>query len=269
MDTKIEKISPERAQEYLTHNYSNRPIAKPEVRRYVRLYKSGKHELTHQGIAFDKKGRLRDGQTRLTAIVESGVTIPMMVTRGLSETAAAAVDSGRRRTDAQALSMTSGTNVSGFIAAIARELYAGGNHLGTDSKPTFPDRIELIEFYAKHADVIHQVWEAFRDNTAGAGNSYILAALVRATYHLPKKKVLRFAEVLASGYSKPGEEPIIQLRNHILVKRKQEKRTRKLRDELYAKVEQSVFNWSKGIMAPISKAKTELFPLPDDPTPSP
>ena len=189
----------------------------------------------------------------------------MLVTRGLSEEAALAIDDGRKRTDAQALSMAHGTAISGFVAAIAKEMYTGGLHFGTTAKLVTADRLELVEFYEQHAKAIQTVWEAFRDNTAGVGASYILAALARASYHISGKKLKRFAEVLASGYSKEGEEAIITLRNHILLKRRQERKTRELRDDLYAKTEQALADWSESKWTGrITKAKGELFPLATD-----
>jgi len=264
MQSKLEKISPKKADEFLSQNFCNRPISPLTVQKYVRLIKAGKFYVTHQGIAFDEQGRLRDGQHRLRAIIETRTTVSMMVSRGLTEEAALAIDDGRKRTDAQALSMAHGGPISGFVAAIAKEIFIGGLHFGTTTKPVAPDRLDLVDFYGEHAEAIQFVWEAFRDNTAGVGASYILAALVRASYHVPAKKLKRFAEVLASGYSKEGEEFIITLRNHILLKRKEPK-NRALRDDLYAKTEQAVADWhaNKGVNR-IAKAKKELFPLPSD-----
>jgi hypothetical protein len=263
--TKLEKITPAKATDYLAQNFCNRPISPPTVQKYVRLIQAGKFYVTHQGVAFDEQGRLRDGQHRLSAIAAAQTPVSMLVTRGLSEEAALAIDDGRKRTDAHALSMAHGALISGFVTAIAKEMYTGGLHLDTSTKPVTADRLEIVEFYGQHEEAIRTIVEAFRDNTAGVGAAYILAALARATYHVPAKKLKRFAEVLASGYSKEGEELIITLRNHILLKRRQEKKTRALRDELYAKTEQTLVDWveNKGT-GRIGKAKSELFPLPTD-----
>jgi hypothetical protein len=265
MQSKLEKITPKKAAEYLAQNFCNRPISPPTRQKYVRLIQTGKFYVTHQGVAFDEQGRLRDGQHRLAAVVEADTPVTMMVTRGLTEAAALAIDDGRKRTDAHALSMAHGALISGFVTAIAKEMYTGGLHLDTSTKPVTADRLEIVEFYGQHEEAIRTIVEAFRDNTAGVGAAYILAALARATYHVPAKKLKRFAEVLASGYSKEGEELIITLRNHILLKRRQEKKTRALRDELYAKTEQTLVDWveNKGT-GRIGKAKSELFPLPTD-----
>ena len=265
MQSKVEKVTPKKAEEYLSQNFCNRPISPQTVNRYVALIQSGEFHLTHQGVAFDAEGRLRDGQHRLKAITVANQPAHLMVTRGLPEKAALAIDDGRKRTDAQALSMAHGVPIRGFVAAIAKQMFTGGLHLGTTAKPVTAGRLELVGFYGEHAAAIAVVVEAFRDNSAGVGASYILAALARATYHVPAKKLQRFAEVLASGYSKEGEEVIITLRNHILLKRKNEKKNRELRDDLYAKTEQTLSDWSQGKgSGRMVKAKIELFPLPSD-----
>ena len=40
--TKLEKISPQKATEYLAKNLCNRPISPPTVQKYVRLIQTGK-----------------------------------------------------------------------------------------------------------------------------------------------------------------------------------------------------------------------------------
>ena len=71
-------VTPELAKKWLTMaNNFNRPIKQAVVDMYVRQIKSGLWRRTHQGIAFDANGILIDGQHRLMAIVNSGVTVPM------------------------------------------------------------------------------------------------------------------------------------------------------------------------------------------------
>lgn len=59
--------------------------------------------MTHQGIAFDKNGILRDGQHRLTAIVDEGRDAKMVVTFGIAPEAFSVMDTGSRRTASDVL----------------------------------------------------------------------------------------------------------------------------------------------------------------------
>jgi hypothetical protein len=76
-------INPEMAANWLEINKHNRKLRASVVQRYAEDMKSGSWQRTHQGIAFDEDGNLVDGQHRLAAIVESGVTVNIMVTTGL------------------------------------------------------------------------------------------------------------------------------------------------------------------------------------------
>lgn len=100
METKVMNITPEMAKEFLTHNIGNRPMRRENVREYAHAMLDGSWRLTHQGIAFDSNGVLIDGQNRLTAIVESGMTVPMNVTTGIerNEGELLEIDTGRKRT---------------------------------------------------------------------------------------------------------------------------------------------------------------------------
>ena len=171
LQTKRENITPKKATEYLAQNFCNRPLTPTTVQKYVGLIQTGQFYLTHQGIAFDEQGRLRDGQHRLAAIIQAAQPVTMMVTRSLTEAACLAIDDGRKRTDAQALSMAHGANITGFATGIAKEMLMGGLHFGTNAKPLAPGRLELIHFYGEHATAIVTVLAAFRDNTAGVGTS--------------------------------------------------------------------------------------------------
>jgi len=90
--TVIEVITPERASEYMRHNKANRTLRSGRVADLMRDMKSGKWRITHQGIAFDVDGNLIDGQHRLTAVILSGVTVEMMVTRGIERDAIMNID---------------------------------------------------------------------------------------------------------------------------------------------------------------------------------
>lgn len=75
---------------------------------------SGNWRYTGEGIKFGPDGTLLDGQTRLRAIVLSGVTITMPVWRGIDPDAQLVMDSGRPRSNSDALSMPARRIVSGM-----------------------------------------------------------------------------------------------------------------------------------------------------------
>lgn len=83
MKTKWMDVTPEMAQIWLQNNVANRNVSQDVVNCYTREMRNGRWLPNHQGIAFDNRGVLNDGQHRLLAIVQSGCTVRLMVTFGL------------------------------------------------------------------------------------------------------------------------------------------------------------------------------------------
>ena len=93
----VEIVTPEVAKEYLKESRGNRRIRTNTVESYKRDLLNGGFGLTHQGIAFDTKGRLVDGHHRLLAIAESGIPGELVVCRNLPDDAVNKIDRGLSR----------------------------------------------------------------------------------------------------------------------------------------------------------------------------
>lgn len=72
MQSRWMDVTPAMAEMWLQHNFNNRPVSLDTVRAYAREMKRGKWLPNHQGIAFNDRDELNDGQHRLMAIVLSG-----------------------------------------------------------------------------------------------------------------------------------------------------------------------------------------------------
>jgi hypothetical protein len=114
--TKIVTVTPSMAQEWLEKNVDNRPIRHKTVEGMAQAIRRGEWVLSHQGIAFGKSGNLVDGQHRLSAIVEAGRAVPMMVTWDVDDGAFQVTDLGLRRSVSDIMSIPLG------LAAVARVL---------------------------------------------------------------------------------------------------------------------------------------------------
>lgn len=118
METKIVRVTPAMAENWLEANTINRPLRKSVVDGFIAAYKRGEHRLTHQGIAFADTGELIDGQHRLTAIsrMPPEFSLELMVTRGMAKSAFDAIDQGLKRSHSDVLRVPQGQ------AAVARYL---------------------------------------------------------------------------------------------------------------------------------------------------
>lgn len=95
--TTTEKIGPATAKAYLANHVPNRRLRPALVKRYAAMMSTGNWRLSHQGIAFNEDGKLCDGQHRLNAIMRSGCTVEMQVSRYCGDAPMAILDSGYSR----------------------------------------------------------------------------------------------------------------------------------------------------------------------------
>ncbi len=118
-------VTPAMASTWLKNNHGNRQLRREAVTAYARDMINGVWVPTHQGIAFNDKDVLIDGQHRLHAIVLSGKTVRLMVTFGLPSkidgsemTTMDAVDRGATRTVADQLTIQHGFKYGSMTATI-------------------------------------------------------------------------------------------------------------------------------------------------------
>lgn len=97
MTANVELITPEDAQELLAGQSANRQISHGHTDRLRRSLVDKNWYVTSQGIGIDYKGQVIDGQHRLQSIVRTGVSVWMVVVRGLHPTSQRVVDDGRKR----------------------------------------------------------------------------------------------------------------------------------------------------------------------------
>ncbi len=99
MKTTLETITPTQATKWLEPgvNRDNRGLRPSQVEYLSKQIIANKWQVTHQGIAFAKDGRLLDGQHRLAAIVRSGIAVQIQVSRDCEPEAFQVVDCGLKR----------------------------------------------------------------------------------------------------------------------------------------------------------------------------
>lgn len=103
--SQIETITPAIAAEYLKNNETNRPLSQATVKSYSETMKRGEWLLNGESIDFDWNGNLLNGQHRLQAVVNSGITIQTFVVRNLNPNVYTSYDCGRSRTAGQLIGM--------------------------------------------------------------------------------------------------------------------------------------------------------------------
>lgn len=212
-------VDPATAHRWLENNFRNRPLSQDVVLAYARDMQRGVWVPTHQGVAFNDRDELIDGQHRLHAIILSGCTIRMMVTFGLPSkiegfemTTMDAVDRGRTRSVADQLKIQHGMKDGSIIAAIAASLATLCSAQRT-RRLSVGQTLEIYRAFEEPVDFVI----AHRVRTIGLRAVGVLAAFVFALG--PERDIMenppaiaRMFQRLMSGEGLRDRSPLAALR---------------------------------------------------------
>ena len=123
MEFKTMEMTPTKAMGMLEKNSNNRSSRQALVEQYASDMRNGLWNAENgETIKVDSDGGLLDGQHRLMAVVESGVTVKMVVVTGLSPSGRETIDTGLSRTAGDILYLAGHTSDSTILATAAKYL---------------------------------------------------------------------------------------------------------------------------------------------------
>jgi len=111
-------ITPELALNWITKNTNNRPMDRVNLARIKKEITNGNFIFNGDTIRFDTNGNLLDGQHRLMAVIQTGISIESLVVFGIREDAFTIIDTGKRRSAVDALSVANYKNTSLLAASL-------------------------------------------------------------------------------------------------------------------------------------------------------
>ena len=209
------------AQELLKLNTCNRGLKKSKLRQYTKDMILGNWKINGEPIIIGDDNILKNGQHRLTALIQSGVILRDQIIITLPSTQANCYDIGAARTIADLAvlgkdpnkNMRNSSIVSGITTRLkARDLFS--------SKARDYTKLEIIDEIKKCDDACDFVREHYINATRlpGLRKSGVIASLINCYQNgYPEDKLKRFCEVLASGLCIEEKEiGIIKLRNWLL-----------------------------------------------------
>lgn len=269
VDVTVEEITPEMAHDYLQSNHDNRKESNRHVEWLAAQMTAGKWMLTHQGIAFDEKEHLRDGQHRLHAIINSMTTQPMIVVRGLRTDTFTVMDTGKNRDAKDVLFIEGYKEYARELAIMARAILeweqGAFRSLGKMSKVTnfmilkyVKDNDGMIDMISKFAILSKQ-------------HPGILAGSMAATFAWIFKDLKdcdemtanAFFEKLYTGANLSEHSPELYLRNFFMKEKMQINKVPKV-----VKIAILIKGWNSfRTSTPIPRmwnwsSKNEVFPIP-------
>ncbi|MFW6869214.1 hypothetical protein ACOACQ_17635 [Nocardioides sp. CPCC 206347] len=211
----IVDVTPELAETWLSRNPNNRNIRRAVVDGYARDIEAGRWRLNGETIKFGPRGQLLDGQHRLSAVAQTGVTIPMVVVRDLADDVMATVDTGAKRSYADALKLAGEENTS-TLAAVVRRAVMWERGMRTNSGAIRPTALEMDDFLERNPGI-----RASADLASRLASRERLPASVIGLCHflfsqLDSDAATWFFLRVADGDGIPATDPIAVLRNRVI-----------------------------------------------------
>lgn len=267
MATRYVLIDQELANRIISHhNTHNRDLRHSKIAQYATDIRLGRWGISHQGIAFDVKGILVDGQHRLWAIDEAATPIWCQVTVNVPPGTQEYVDQGLPRKAIDVIRLAGDTEASVFQMAIARRMLIGVR------ASVITSRQEQIDFFRIHREAIvfasDQVFQKRR--AFYVVQASVAAVVARAWYHADRDRLKRFGEVMLEGLSLgEGERPIILLREWLRAGSPREKSAQRLAKDLmiYMKTQRALVAFlGEEVLKTLYVMKEEAYPLPEEAT---
>ena len=129
---------------------ANRGISSSHVAVIRGWLQRGEWKVTHQGFAFDEKGKLFDGAHRCSAIVAEGVTVQVSISVGFDyATVMPALDGGKKRSLGEVLRVKGKANYTQLGTAL-RWIYlplGGPGRVKSNRMPSHFVAIQVLEAY--------------------------------------------------------------------------------------------------------------------------
>lgn len=250
----LETITPQLALQYLEHN-KNRNLQEGYAQRLAKMMVDGEWQLTHQGIAFNCDGSLRDGQHRLRAVVLSGIPQQFWVARGVSEAAVMVMDTHKIRNEADAFTLA-GFPTHQRVVSMCRSAY-----FGMKSQGEAISRDKLFAFMQRHQHAIEFV--VSRAAAKWPFPAVVLAPVLRAYYSADHGRLGEFLKIMFGGTPQgEADSAANALRNFLLLRRGS---GTGMRAELYRKCEASLRAFLEyRPLAKLYASSSEEFPLPEE-----
>jgi hypothetical protein len=258
-------VTPDTASLWMRKNHpQNRGITRARVNRYSKDMTAGLWLYSGEPVQFDENGLLINGQHRLLAIIESGVTVDLLVVRGLPAKTIGVLDTGKPRNEADLLRMAGHTEATGRHVATARRMLLGFGHAQGTSWSEVLTHSELCAFYVRHRKAVEFAWSVCpRDRLPAPGR----AVVGRAWYREEARDELeRFGRVLDTGSQDPADSGAVLLRKFLDdMRSKRQYGGSPIQLRMYAKTQRALTAFLSGEpLRSLLEATAESFPLPGE-----
>jgi hypothetical protein len=217
MKTSIRIVGPREAEALLKNNNSNRALRDHHVAFLIQEMQAGRWKENGEAIIIGIDGQIKDGQHRLWAILETGLSFRFVIVEDVQPDVFSTIDCGLSRQAADSLSMYGVQNAAhvGSILQWCHKYYSGVLHHGrTQIRKSSPSQVlELLKLYPEAATP----FESKLTHTLGAIG--VLGATKVITSRIDKSASIKFFDRLVTGVGLSTEDPEYVLRERLISNR--------------------------------------------------
>lgn len=206
-------IGPAEAEEMLKQVETQRKLISGHVQFLAREMKEGRWKINGDTIRFAGK-KLYDGQHRLHAVIQSGVSIWVLIVEELPEDVFDSIDTGRMRQAGDVLSTYNMGSNPFLMAAAARFLWYYEHSVPLESSARVSNH-EIVEIVKKNS--VLRFLADYMARRKPFGNSSVVAALCMINKRVGRDMTMFFAEKLVTGGEIKADDPIRHFRDKWLM----------------------------------------------------
>lgn len=211
-------VTPELAASWLELNTNNRPLSPLTVKKYTLEMNAGtwRHP-TGEALIFDNHNVIQQGQHRLHAVVQSGKTIQFWVMFNADPDDFQVIDSGKKRTIGDVMSMQ-GVKNQATVAATTRLLYLHMNVTHSPHGSWDPKKItrsEIINFHQRYEKIIERAvleGERMRRTVRMSASQFAAVHSYVQIISEGTTQMHEFCDGVATGSMLPTHSPMLALR---------------------------------------------------------
>lgn len=221
LETTVETVTPELAEEFLRHNGTNRSLRPRLVERYAADMRAGNWYSGGSTIDFDTEGRLLNGQHRLHACLLAGVPFQTVVVRGVDSEAQRVMDVGAKRTFADQLGFLGFTQTTLTAAAVALQ-WRWVQHCHTPlkfSQNSYPTHSQAMDVVERNPSIRESVAVGQSVGRALTGSQSAYAVFYHQAALVDGPAADQFVEKLREGAMLAKGDAVLALRNWVMNRR--------------------------------------------------
>jgi len=245
LDCEVVDVDPDLARSILEGNKRNRLLRENYVKKLAGAMKRGEWAVNGEPVQIAENGTLLNGQHRLSAVVESGCTAPMLLVRGLSIKTQNTMDTGTRRNLSDVLALHNEhdtTNLGAALGLLYR--YRNGDRLDNSSRtaPTAAEALEVLRREPGIREALSAARKMFRTTRLRVS---VAAVLLYLFEEVDPGEGKQFFDALCNAEEEPKGSPVAALQS--ILARTRSERTYRLSTYMLNAMTIKAFNaWREG-----------------------